>query len=91
MANATMVAIREVFGERIISRGLLSPRSPDLIFCNIYFLGNLKGKVYKNNLCSTEILQNDIICHFFINLDTHNFMETGESGYLWQNLQIHFL
>jgi hypothetical protein len=53
-----MVAIREVFEDRIISRGLWSPRSPDLSFCNFYLWGNLKGKVYKNNPRSIEALQN---------------------------------
>jgi hypothetical protein len=60
-ANASMVAIREVFEDRIISRGLWPPRSPDLSFCDFYLWGNLKGKVYKNNPRSTEALQNEII------------------------------
>jgi hypothetical protein len=57
-ANATMVAVREVFEDRIISRGLWPPRSPDLSFCDFYLWGNLKGKVYKYNPRSTEALQN---------------------------------
>jgi hypothetical protein len=59
-ANASMVAIREVFEDRIISRGLWPPRSPDHSFCDFYLWGNLKGKVYKNNPRSTEVLQNEI-------------------------------
>jgi hypothetical protein len=55
-----MVAIREVFEDRIISRGLWPPRSPDLSFCDFYLLGNLKEKVYKNNARSIEALQNEI-------------------------------
>jgi hypothetical protein len=58
--NASMVAIREVFEDRIISRGLWPLRYPDLSFCDFYLQGNLKGKVYKNNPCSTEALQNEI-------------------------------
>jgi hypothetical protein len=42
--------------DRIISRGLWPPRSPDLSFCDIYLWGNLKGKVYKNNPHSIEAL-----------------------------------
>jgi hypothetical protein len=44
-ASAAMVAIREVFEDRIISRGLCPPRSPDLSFCDFYLWGNLMGKV----------------------------------------------
>jgi hypothetical protein len=40
-ANATMVAIREVFEDRIISRGLWPPRSQFLRFLS---LGTPKGK-----------------------------------------------
>jgi hypothetical protein len=29
--------------------------------------------------------------NFFTSFNTHYFMGTGESGYLWQNLWIHFL
>jgi hypothetical protein len=55
-----MVAIGEVFEDRIISRGLWPPRSQGLSFCNFYLWENLKGKVYKNNPHSTEALQNEI-------------------------------
>jgi hypothetical protein len=60
MANATMVAIQEVFEDGIISRGLWPPRSEDLNFCDFYLWENLEGKVYKNNPRSTEALQNEI-------------------------------
>jgi hypothetical protein len=59
-ANAAMAAIREGFEDRIISRGLWPPRSPNPSFCYFYLWGNLKGKVYKNNPRSTEAPQNDI-------------------------------
>jgi hypothetical protein len=59
-ANASMVAIREVFEDRITSRRLWPPRSPDFSFCDFYLWGNLKGNVYKNNPRSTEALQNEI-------------------------------
>jgi hypothetical protein len=55
-----MVAIREVFEDRIISRRLWPPRSPDLSFCDYYLWGNLKGKVYKNNPRSIEARQSEI-------------------------------
>ncbi|PNF37196.1 hypothetical protein B7P43_G00473 [Cryptotermes secundus] len=32
----------------------------DLSFCDFYLWENLKGKVYKNNPCSSEALQNEI-------------------------------
>jgi hypothetical protein len=43
-ANAAMVAIREVFDDRIISRGLCPPRSPDL------------SKIREFNLLNVHIL-----------------------------------
>jgi hypothetical protein len=54
-----MVVIWEVFEDKIFSRELAFhiPRSQ---FCDFYLWGNLKGKVYKNNLHSTEALQNEI-------------------------------
>jgi hypothetical protein len=57
-----MVAIREVFEDRIISRELWLLRSQDLSFCNFYtrIWANLKRKVYKNNPRSIEALQNGI-------------------------------
>ncbi|PNF34429.1 hypothetical protein B7P43_G13247 [Cryptotermes secundus] len=87
-ATATMVAIREVFEDRIISRGLDSQIS---VFAIFIFSGNMKGKFYKNNPRSTEALQNDIRRHYFTSLDTHDFFGTGESGYLRRNLRIYFL
>ena len=59
-ANASMVAIQEVFEDRIVSRGLWPPRSPDLSICDYYLWGNLKQKVYKNNPRSIDSLQNEI-------------------------------
>jgi hypothetical protein len=53
-----MVAEREVFEDRIISRRLWPHRSPDLGFRDFYLWGNLKEKYYKNNPRSTEALQN---------------------------------
>jgi hypothetical protein len=61
-ANAAMVAIWEVFEDRIISRGLWPPRPPDLSTCDFYLWETKKGKVYKNNPRSTEDMQNEITC-----------------------------
>jgi hypothetical protein len=55
-----MIAIREVFEDRIISRGLWPPKSQNPTFCNFYLWGNLKGKVYKNNPRSIEALENAV-------------------------------
>jgi hypothetical protein len=59
-ANNSMVALDEVFGERVISRGLWPPRSPDLNPCDFYLWGTLKEKVYVNNPHSLEELQENI-------------------------------
>jgi hypothetical protein len=59
-ANNSMVALHEVFGERVISRGLWPPRSPDLNPCDFYLWGTLKEKVYVNNQHSLEELQENV-------------------------------
>jgi hypothetical protein len=58
--NAAMVAIRDLFEDRTISRGLWPPRSPDLSFLRRLSLGKPKRKGYKNNPRITEALQNEI-------------------------------
>jgi hypothetical protein len=49
-----------VFNNRIISAGLLAPRLLNLSVCDFYLWGNLKGKFYRNTLCTAEALQNEI-------------------------------
>ena len=48
-ARVSMAAVSEVFGDRVISRGLWPPRSPDLTPPDFYLWGKLKGSVYGNN------------------------------------------
>jgi hypothetical protein len=36
-AYVSLEALREVFGDRVISRGLCPPRSPDLVLCDFYW------------------------------------------------------
>jgi hypothetical protein len=54
-----------VFGElngedRIISKGLWPPRSPDLNPCNFYLQGKVKSVVYANNPHDLEALKQNI-------------------------------
>lgn len=53
-------APEEVFNNRIISRGLWSPRLVDLSVCDFYLSRNLKGNVYRNTSHTVEALQNKI-------------------------------
>jgi hypothetical protein len=53
-AKETISALRGVFGEineedRIISKGLWAPRSPDLNPCDFYLWRKLEGVEYANN------------------------------------------
>jgi hypothetical protein len=41
----SMDALREMLGERLISRGLRPPRSPDFSVCDFYLWGKLKQNV----------------------------------------------
>jgi hypothetical protein len=42
IANNSLHAVREVFDDRIISKGLWPPRSPDVTVCDYFFVGNPK-------------------------------------------------
>jgi hypothetical protein len=44
-----MTLLRYVFGERIISKDIWPPRSPDLTPLDYYLWGAMKGAVYKDN------------------------------------------
>ena len=60
-SNETMHFLREFFGERIISKGLWPPRSPDLSFPDFFLWGYLQGKVYKNTPHTLEELKRYIM------------------------------
>jgi hypothetical protein len=50
----------EVFGERVISRGLWLPCSSDLTHCDFYLWWSLKDKEYKTNPDMLEEPRNNI-------------------------------
>jgi len=50
----------EFFGERIISKGLWPPRSPDLTPPDFFVWGYLKGRVYKNRPQTLDELKSNI-------------------------------
>ncbi|CAI6354061.1 unnamed protein product [Macrosiphum euphorbiae] len=52
--------LREFFGERIISKGLWPPRSPDLTPPDFFLWGYLKGRVYKNRPQTLDELKSNI-------------------------------
>jgi hypothetical protein len=58
MAYVSLKALREVFGGRVISRGLCLPRSPDLTPCDFYLFEGLKDEVYKTNPHTLEEVRN---------------------------------
>ena len=60
MARVRMAAVGEVFGDRVISRGLWPPGSPDLTPPNFYLWGKLKGSVYADNPRTTDELKQKI-------------------------------
>jgi hypothetical protein len=47
-SNASMRGIESYFGDRLISRSLWPPKSPDLTPPDFFFWGFLKGRVYSN-------------------------------------------
>jgi len=48
ISNASMREIESFFKDRIISKNIWPPRSPDLTPADFFLWGLLKGKVYKN-------------------------------------------
>lgn len=46
-ANATLKYLQEFYDDRLITRGLLSPRSPDLTPLDFYLWGHVKKRVQK--------------------------------------------
>lgn len=59
-SNETMALLRQFFEDRIISKGIWPPRSPDLSPCDYFLWGYLKGKVYENNPRTVQDLKNNI-------------------------------
>jgi hypothetical protein len=55
-----MQFLREFFGDRLISKGLWPPCSPDLSPADFFLSGYLKGTVYKNNLHTLDDLRRNI-------------------------------
>jgi hypothetical protein len=55
-----MKLLKEIFGERIISRNLLTPRSPDLTPTDFYLWGEPKSAVYRDRLRTLNELKTAI-------------------------------
>ncbi len=47
----------ELFGERVISKGLWSPTSPDLSPCDFFFGGHFKNRIFQNEIPTIEKLK----------------------------------
>jgi hypothetical protein len=60
MAYVSLEALREVFDDHVISRGLWPPCSLDLTPCDFYLWGSLRVKVYKTNPHTVEELRHNI-------------------------------
>jgi hypothetical protein len=57
IANSTMEMLKQFFDDRIISKHLWSPRSPDITPPDYFLLGYLKQVVYWNHPQTTEDLK----------------------------------
>jgi hypothetical protein len=53
-----MQALSDIFGDRIISSGIWSARSPELNPCDFFFWGCLRDKVYNTNHRTIELNEN---------------------------------
>ena len=59
-SNESMTEIETFFDDRIISKALRSPRSPDLSPPDFFLWGALKGKAYANKPRTIQALENNI-------------------------------
>ena len=59
-SHASMAEIQSFFGERVISKGLWPPRSPDLTPPHYFLWGYLKGRVYQNKPRITDASKTNI-------------------------------
>jgi hypothetical protein len=57
-AHIALQAVSDVFGNRIISSGIWSERSPDLDPCELFFWDCLKDKIYNRNPRTEELKEN---------------------------------
>jgi len=55
-----MAEIQSFFGDRVISKGLWPPRSPDLTAPDYFLWGYLKGRVYQNKPRTINALKANI-------------------------------
>lgn len=60
-ANATIQYLQEFYENRIISRGLWPPRSPDLTPLDFYLFGRIKNNIFKNRIHTLEELEAAIL------------------------------
>jgi len=57
---ASMAEIQSFFGDRVISKGLWPPRSPDLTPPDYFLWGYLKGRIYQNKPRTIDALKANI-------------------------------
>ena len=70
-SNASMRQIQSFFKDRIISKNLWPPRSPDLMPADFFLWGLLQGKVYKNTPHTIEQLKDAVRQQIqAVNIDT---------------------
>ena len=60
-ANISLHFLNEIFPNRIISKGIWPPRSPDLSVLDFYLWGATKQKVYRNKPQSLQDLRDNIL------------------------------
>jgi len=58
--DTSMAEIQSFFGDRVISKGLWPPRSPNLTPPDYFLWGYLKGRVYQNKPQTIDALKTNI-------------------------------
>jgi len=59
-SHASMDEIQSFFGDRVVSKGIWPPRSPDLTPPGYFLWGYLKGRVYQNKSRTIDTLKANI-------------------------------
>lgn len=59
-ANTTLNYLREFYGDRLISKNVWPPRSPDLTPCDFFLFGHLKNTIFRNRMHNLDELKEAI-------------------------------
>jgi hypothetical protein len=83
-AHVSVALLCDVFGERLVSRGIRPPMSPDLSPPDFYLWGAMKVPVYKDNP-HTLRRRKEAIANFIMNISHAELVRVFANEIKWVN------